>query len=143
MCHERLRARAQGTSPCSYGLSVSQNVYGAAFENVYGAARSPCVVLGSCPVRREDLVELGQGIFVHSDLERANRRVKLLFGSGSDDRRCHCRARQEPSDRDVCRLLAELAAQRFVSLDLRFVPLTCTLRPVAVAPALFRTAATA
>ena len=96
--------------------------------------RSPGVVLGCRLVAGEDLVELGEGLVVELDLERAQRPVELLDRARADDRGGDGGPGQQPGQADVGGLLAELVAQVLVGLDLRAVLLEGVLGAALEAP---------
>src|SRR3954454_21248533 len=78
---------------------------------------SPGVVLGGGPVPGEDLVEARQGGFVEVDVERAQAAVELLLGARADDRAGHARAGEQPGERQVAGLVAELLGEGLGRLE--------------------------
>src|SRR5262249_30191373 len=99
--------------------------------------RSPRVRLGRGAARaREDIVELLHRRVVQLDLEGAQRAIEVLARSRADDRRRDHRVREDPRERDVRGLFAELLAELLVALEARSVLLDRALRELARAPPL-------
>src|SRR3954453_341417 len=78
----------------------------------------PGVVLRGGLVTRPDLVEAGERLVVERHLESGERVVELLDRPRPDDRSGDGVAGQQPGERDVRRIVAELPAEVFVRLDL-------------------------
>src|SRR5690242_11186621 len=81
-----------------------------------------------------DLVEPIGLLVAQLDLERAQAAGQLLERARPDDRRGHHRVAQQPGQRYVGRLLAQLAAERLVGLQLVSVLLDALLRLLTRAP---------
>src|SRR4029453_18123420 len=65
-----------------------------------------------------DLIQLSKDFVGQTDLQRVRAAGELLNRWGAHDRRCHRRVAQQPGQRHVGRLLAQLAAERLVCLQL-------------------------
>src|SRR5580692_1416718 len=95
---------------------------------------SPGVVLRRGPVPGEQVVEPLEGVIFEPQGDRALRVVELSSGARPDDGGGDPVLMQQPGQRDVGRLLAELVAQVLVGLDLRVLALDRRLRPAPEAP---------
>src|SRR5581483_12062901 len=84
---------------------------------------------------REDRVELPELLVIQLDLERAQAAVQLLDRARPDDRGGDNRVVQQPGQRDIGGLLAQLAAEALVGFQLGAILLDILLRLLARSPA--------
>src|SRR6185312_429205 len=101
-----------------------------------GPERSPGVGFGGrLAGPRKDRVQLAEQLGVELDLQRAQAAVELRARARSDDRAGDHRVRQQPGERHVGRLLAELATEALEGFELGAMARLLFLRPLAVAAA--------
>src|SRR5690349_22595492 len=106
---ERSRS-SRGTGDCASARSLMP-------------AFSPGVMLRRGLVAGEDVVEPLEHVLAEVDGDRVLRVVQLVLGARPDDRPGDALLVQQPGQRHMGRLLAELVAQRLVGRDLLVVPL--------------------
>src|SRR5881398_1178138 len=98
------------------------------------ASESPGVVLRRRLVARPYLVQSRECLLVERHLERAEGRVELLQGARPDDRPGHSVLREQPCQRHVRRVLADVVTEILVALDLVSLRLELLFRPALLPP---------
>ena len=79
---------------------------------------APLAILRCSAGSRENVIESRQYIVGQSDLESPHRCIELADGARTDDGRCDTWLMQQPRERDIGRLFADLITQGLVLRDL-------------------------